>query len=203
MGNIRRSITYWAITLQYLAVLLGIAWWSAATGSRFRGHSLAYWPIAGLLSVILLGVALCRAYVTGRRATAAIVAGNVCYAILLILSDPFVWIEQDQIEGVLCVAVILPPILCIKPLVQSRAWLAVCGVVLFSTAAVACLLFNGTACAPGGWLFALVGLLRLSAAAFSASLMAVKRAHGYGNAWRLNLGSSIESHEPMVPVSNE
>ena len=85
--------------------------------------------------------------------------------------------------------------------VQSMARCLWCGPVLDRRRRLPPVQWN--CLAPGGWLFALVGLLRLSAAAFSASLMAVKRAHGYGNAWRVNLGSSIESHEPMVPVSNE
>jgi hypothetical protein len=59
------------------------------------------------------------------------------------LFDPFLWIESE-IEVVLDVGVILPPLLLIKPLARSGAWLAVCGAVVFSAAAVACLLFNGT-----------------------------------------------------------
>ncbi len=146
MGNDPRSIIYRAVALQYLAVLLGVAWW-AATSSKFRGDPLAHWPTAGFLSVILLGIASYRAYTTRRQGVdpglATTIACLACYAFLVILFDPFLWIE-DRIEDVLCVAVILPPLLSIKPLVRSGAWLAVCGVVVFSTAAVACLLFNGT-----------------------------------------------------------
>jgi hypothetical protein len=151
MGNESSSITYSTIALQYLAVLLGIAWWWIATSPRSWGNSLRYWPFAGLFSVILLGIASYRAQAKRRPGadprSSPMIARIACYAVLVILLDPFLWIE-DRVEGVLFVAVILPPLLWLKPLVRSEAWLAVCGVVLFSAASVACLLFNGTA---RGW----------------------------------------------------
>ncbi len=71
------------------------------------------------------------------------IGGVALYEVLAVFSDPFLWIE-DRFEDVLLVGVVLPPLFLMKPLVRSGQWLAVGGIVLFSTAAVACLLYNGT-----------------------------------------------------------
>jgi hypothetical protein len=148
MGKSSRSVIHSTVALQFIAVLLGIAWWRAATSSRFWGDSLLYWPSAGALSVILLAIAAYRAQVRQRPGVnprlSPLISGIAGYAVLVMLWDPFLWIEDRSLDALL-VAVILPPLLCIKPLIRVRAWLALSGVVLFTTTAVACLLFNGTA----------------------------------------------------------
>ena len=150
MAKTSRKVLYATVALQYLAVLPGIAWWRAATSSRFWGDSLLYWTSAGALSIIVLAIAAYRARVRQRPGVdprlSPLISVIACYALFVMLWDPFLWIE-DRSQDALLVAVILPPLLCVKPLVQSRAWLALSGVVLFTTTAVACLLFNGTA----GW----------------------------------------------------
>ena len=71
------------------------------------------------------------------------IAGVGLYVASVLLVDPFLWIE-DRAEHALLAGVLIPPLLAIKPLVRAGSWLAVWGIVLFSTSAVACLLFNGT-----------------------------------------------------------
>jgi hypothetical protein len=147
MGSDPSPIIYSTIALQYLAVMLGITWWRAATIGRFWGNMYLGLPFVGLFSVLLLVVAAYRSQVKWRPTADArltfMIARIAGYAVLVILLDPFLWIE-DRVEDALLVAVILPPLLWLKPLVRSRAWLAVCGVVLFSAASIACILINGT-----------------------------------------------------------
>jgi hypothetical protein len=140
-------IIYKTVALQCLAVLLGIVWWRAANSLRRGGASLEYWPLAGFLAVILICIAAYRAFRArrsqGDRRLAAMIGGVGFYAGFVLLIDPFLWIE-DRAEHALLAGVLIPPLLAIKPLVRSGSWLAVWGIVLFSTAGVACLLYNGT-----------------------------------------------------------
>jgi hypothetical protein len=147
MGKDPPSVIYKSVALQCLAVLLGIVWWQAAISLRRGGASLAYWPLAGFLAVILIGIASFWAFRARRsqndRRLAAMIGGVGLYVAFVLLVDPFLWIE-DRAEHALLAGVLIPPLLAIKPLVRSGSWLAVWGIVLFSTAGVACLLFNGT-----------------------------------------------------------
>jgi hypothetical protein len=141
-----RSVIYKTIALQYLAVLLGVTWWRI-TDSYYSSFSHSeLWLLPGVLALIILGSAFfwswMHDYREGEARVASLSGALAGYAVLIMLWDPFVWggSEAGDLLGVLLV---LPPLLCLRPLVRSRSWLAVCGVVLFSATAIACLLANG------------------------------------------------------------
>src|SRR5262249_19170817 len=102
---------------------------------------------AGVLSVILLMAGACQGFRTTVPPQAASVASWMSaamagYAVLVMAWDPFVWIGDEELNALIGIAVILPLLLYLKPLVGSHSWLAICGVALFSAACIACLLFN-------------------------------------------------------------
>jgi hypothetical protein len=78
-------------------------------------------------------------------------AGLAIYACLIMAWDPFPDASSEVDLFVGC-AVCLIPLLCLKGLVRSRSWFAVCGAVLFAATCIACLFYNFPAM-RGGWGF--------------------------------------------------
>jgi hypothetical protein len=140
-----RSVIYKSVASQYLAVLLGVVWWRITDADRIFAPGERF-VFPGILAVVILGTAFFRSWMNdyreGEARVATLSGGLAGYAVLIMLWDPFLWGGSEA--GVLLgVAAVLPPLLCLRPLVRSRAWLAVCGVVLFSATTIACLLANG------------------------------------------------------------
>jgi hypothetical protein len=134
---IRRSIS-----LQYGAVILGLAWgWLAFRDHQIWESWLTYWLAPGAISVVLLAL---PSFGLNRGNAGGLAAALACYAPLIMRIEPFVEV-YDGVSLLWGVGAILPPLLCIKILVRSRAWPAVWGVVLFAATSIACLTFNALA----------------------------------------------------------
>ncbi len=132
-------LIYEVITLQYLVVLLGLGWgWLAFREQGLWEGWLTFWLAPGAISVALLGLASFR---SNRERSGWVAPALASYAVILMRMEPFVEV-YDWPQLLFGVGAIMPPLLCIKSLVRSHTWLAVCGVVLFSATSVACLSFN-------------------------------------------------------------
>lgn len=131
------------VALQYLTVNLGLAWWRAAA---IYGGIFAVFSIPGVVSLILFGVASwklsARGHPSPRRRRAGLTAALAGYVVIVMAWDPFVWMGEDESEVLFRAPACLVPLLCLKSLVGWRAWTAVWGVVLFTSALIACLFLN-------------------------------------------------------------
>jgi len=143
----KRTATLVAITLQYLSTALGIGWWWISTNYNRSLAILTDWSLVGMLSIILLIVALFvelrkPAHLESQRKREILSLLGI-YVIVVFLVDPFLYISTSIISC-LVMLLIVPPLVCMKTLINSRTWLALCAVFLFSASSVACLLFNAT-----------------------------------------------------------
>ncbi len=130
------------IGLQSLIVLPGLAWGCLAYRAWWGWDN---WLGPGAISTLLLALS---AFGPSRGNAGGVAAALSCYTVLIMRAEVFV--EIDDWPGLfLGIGAILAPLLCLKLLIRSRAWLAVCGIVLFSVTSLACLSFNVLACGSG------------------------------------------------------
>ena len=140
---IEHAVIYKTIALQYLAVLLGIAWgWAARIYPR---HVPTWWMAPATLSLIMLGVASFKSLAIKSTLPHAkvprLLATLMIYDAMVMVLDPF-FMAADEVSCLIAVAVIVLPLLSLKAFVRRRAWLAIWGVILFQATATASLVYN-------------------------------------------------------------
>jgi hypothetical protein len=138
-----RSTIYTTAALQYLAVFAGLAWAKAAEWHPDLVPTL--WLVPTVLGLVLLAIVACTAG-PGPRTRGAVIARGVAAA-MLVYSGFMVWLDPfasatNEANGLLAVAFVVVPLLGLKVLVREREWLAICGVILCQSAAIASLIYN-------------------------------------------------------------
>lgn len=145
-----RSVIYKTIGLQWSSVFLGIAWGWAAR--EFPWYVPTFWALPASLALAMLAIGLLKPRRTlDQRLDARLLlllAALILYDVLVMLFDPFIN-AGDESSGFLAIAVIVLPLVCLRPLVRRRAWLASWSVVIFQATAVASLVYNFPAVGSG------------------------------------------------------
>jgi hypothetical protein len=140
-----QRVVYCSIGLQYLVVFLGIAWCMVESACD---SALEYRLNQGIVpSVLSISIAAYRSRAeTGKHDIEArwVSIGLIAYAILFLWADPLGEVEREPLPALIRAAMVVLPLFGFKPLVHSRAWLAVWGLILLESAFVACLLSNGS-----------------------------------------------------------
>jgi hypothetical protein len=133
--------------VQVITVILGVSWGLAKLRPNFLLGDQRLLPLAGVISIGLLGCDglrffLLRHLASTSKATPCLCAALACLGVTVMLVDPLFWYDGNNtfFIGVVLVSTFL---VFIGPLVRTKAWLGVLGAALFSVTLLAILTANG------------------------------------------------------------
>lgn len=146
--------TFWIAAIQFLTVILGVAWGLALVRIDSFHRSEQLWPLTGGVAVLFLGWDGVRFSLRKRpgsvtKVTPWLCAALACLGIYVMTTDPLFWYDGNRtfFVGVMLLSTFL---VCIGPLFRSRAWFGVCGAALFSVTTLSILIHNGFEQRSGG-----------------------------------------------------
>jgi hypothetical protein len=140
---------YFSCAVQVTAVLVGIGWgWIALSV-----FPLTLWPFTAIIAIFILFLGGVRS--RNRRPALLLYWGLVAYAAVVLISDPFMFMDDDD-SALVGVALILPLLLSIRHGLRSGENLAVCGATMFLVSCVAAMMYNALSAMSGiglvgGW----------------------------------------------------